>query len=179
MKRIQRPVIAGVVIACFIFIFAPFVHAPSDNTFDASAFVSEKEVHKEEKEDSREDDEDGLRNEYITKKFIVTAYYAPLPDQTFYVTGSYLDDKVLNGKGVATYSGKIPEVGHIAADLSVLPLGTTLVIPGYGEGVVEDIGGRIKGNRLDVFMGYGEEGMVRALDWGKKILDVKIINEEA
>jgi hypothetical protein len=30
--------------------------------------------------------------------FIVTAYYSPLPDQDYYITGNYKDDIILNGQ---------------------------------------------------------------------------------
>ncbi len=108
-----------------------------------------------------------------SEKFMVTAYYAPLPNQENYVTGSYISDKILNGWGV-TYSGKKPDIGHVAADLDVFCLGTRLYVPGYGLGVVEDTGGRIKGKRLDVFMGYGDEGMKKALEWGVKLIKIEV-----
>ena len=33
--------------------------------------------------------------------YIITAYYSPLPDQDFYLKGSYELDIRLNGKGIA------------------------------------------------------------------------------
>jgi len=30
--------------------------------------------------------------------FIVTAYYSPLPDQEYYITGNYEDEIILNGR---------------------------------------------------------------------------------
>ena len=50
-----------------------------------------------------------------------------------------------------TASGTIPTEGRtIAADINVIPFGTTVIINGH-EYVVEDIGGAIQGNRIDVF----------------------------
>ena len=43
-------------------------------------------------------------------------------------------------------------------------------IPGYGYGRVEDIGGALKGARLDAWFPSHSE----ALKWGKKTLDVKV-----
>jgi len=40
------------------------------------------------------------------KTFIVTAYYSPLPDQSFYLKGSYEADIRLNGNGTHGASGK-------------------------------------------------------------------------
>jgi 3D (Asp-Asp-Asp) domain-containing protein/peptidoglycan hydrolase CwlO-like protein len=42
--------------------------------------------------------------------------------------------------------------GVVAVDPSVIPLGTRMTIPGYGEGVAADTGGGIKGLRIDVWV---------------------------
>lgn len=61
--------------------------------------------------------------------------------------------------------------GTVAADTRHYPFGTRLVIPGYGEGIVEDRGGAIRGpQRLDVFF----ESHRRALRWGRQKLDVEV-----
>lgn len=62
----------------------------------------------------------------------------------------------------------------IAADLNVFPLGTILFIPGYGYGVVADIGGAIKGEELDLYFSSVEDVYDQ---WGKKTLDVYVIKE--
>lgn len=51
-----------------------------------------------------------------------------------------------------------------------------MVIPGYGIGVVEDIGGAIKKNRIDLFMGKGERALNKALKWGKKEIEIVVIH---
>ena len=104
-----------------------------------------------------------------------TAYYAPLPNQSRYATGSYEGDIRLNGTGI-TKSGKVVERGHIAADWTILPQGTVVHIPGYGRGIVEDIGSAIKGNRIDLFMGYGEEALEEALQWGRREKRVIVVS---
>ncbi len=56
-----------------------------------------------------------------------------------------------------TYSGTVARVGAIAVDPSVIPLGTRLYIVTndgryiYGHCVAEDIGGSIKGNKVDLY----------------------------
>lgn len=61
--------------------------------------------------------------------------------------------------------------GTVAADTSYYPFGTRMKIPGYGEGVVEDRGGAIKGpDRLDVYF----DSHRRARRWGRQRLDVEI-----
>jgi cystine transport system substrate-binding protein len=42
--------------------------------------------------------------------------------------------------------------GIVAVDPSVIPLGTRMSIPGYGEGVAADVGGGVSGNHIDVWM---------------------------
>ncbi len=42
--------------------------------------------------------------------------------------------------------------GIVAVDPAVIPLGTRMTIPGYGEGVAADVGGAIKGNRIDLWV---------------------------
>lgn len=61
-----------------------------------------------------------------------------------------------------TASGTIPTEGRtIAADPSVLPYGTVVVVDGY-EYVVEDTGGAMNGNAIDIYFSSHEA----ALEWG-------------
>ncbi len=76
-----------------------------------------------------------------------------------------------------TYSGvKVTRdlYSTIAADLSVFPLGTILFIPDYGYGVVTDIGGAIKGNKIDLYFETVEDVYK---EWGKREVDVYVIKE--
>ncbi|MGA0333104.1 MAG: 3D domain-containing protein [Kiritimatiellia bacterium] len=66
--------------------------------------------------------------------------------------------------------GSVARRGTVAADTSVLPMGTILYIPGYGWGQVRDRGSAIQGNRLDLFFDSHEE----ALEWGRQQVQVKI-----
>jgi cystine transport system substrate-binding protein len=52
--------------------------------------------------------------------------------------------------------------GVVAVDPAVIPLGTRLTIPGYGEGVAADTGPAIRGLRIDVWVRTPRE----ALLWG-------------
>jgi 3D (Asp-Asp-Asp) domain-containing protein len=91
-----------------------------------------------------------------------TGYYRPEEDQDFYVTGSYEEDLELNGQGI-TASGKEVRKGYVAVDPSVIPLGTEFHTEEYGILKAEDTGGRIKGNRIDIFAGNGQNGLIKAL----------------
>lgn len=116
-----------------------------------------------------------------TKTFIISAYYSPLQGQQKYVTGSYAGDIRLNGSGVNGADGTPVYPGMIAAPRTY-PFGTKMHIPGVGTVAVHDRGGAIvssgqRGNahdRLDVWMGYGDKGLQRALSWGKRTVDVTV-----
>lgn len=111
-----------------------------------------------------------------TGGFVITAYYKPNPNQKKFATGSYKGDLRLNGTG-RTFSGKEAKEGYAAADLAVLPLGTLVSIPGHKVVQIEDTGGDIKGKRIDIFMGEGDLGLARALEWGKKKLTIEVLKK--
>jgi len=97
----------------------------------------------------------------------VSAYYSPLPDQSRYSTGSYESEKRLNGNGTNGADGTEVYQGMIAAPRE-FPFGTKINIEGYGVGAVHDRGGAINDNRIDIWMGFGDEGLNRALNWGMR-----------
>lgn len=67
-----------------------------------------------------------------------------------------------------TNSGTVPKEGRtIAADWSVLPEGSEVVICGHPY-VVEDTGGSIKGNRIDIYF----ESHKAALEYGIQDVDL-------
>lgn len=70
-----------------------------------------------------------------------------------------------------TSSGTKATPGRTAAASSSLPFGTKLKINGKTY-VVEDRGGAIKGNRIDIYVGSHAE----ALAWGVKYLPVEVVN---
>lgn len=59
-------------------------------------------------------------------------------------------DRFCYGCTSYTYTGKLLEKGMVAVDPTVIPLGTHLYVPGYGDACAEDIGGAVKGNRIDL-----------------------------
>lgn len=70
-----------------------------------------------------------------------------------------------------TATGTLARRGVAAADWRVYPPGTRLFVPDYGEVVVEDRGGAVKGQRLDLFFDSREE----ALQWGRRNVEVRVI----
>ncbi|PIZ75741.1 hypothetical protein COY05_03320 [Candidatus Peregrinibacteria bacterium CG_4_10_14_0_2_um_filter_38_24] len=123
---------------------------------------------------------DGVSYPY-TDTFTISAYYSPLPCQQRYATGSYEADIRLNGHGVHGADGTDVYPGMVAAPKSY-PFGTKLYIPGIGIVAVHDRGGAIvaangdpnRHDRLDIWMGYGDIGLKRALAWGKRNVDVTV-----
>ena len=75
---------------------------------------------------------------------------------------------------VYTASGAIAEEGvTIAADWSVYSPGTILYIEGIGERTVQDRGGAIRGQKIDVFFNSHED----ALRFGRQEVRIKVISD--
>lgn len=70
-----------------------------------------------------------------------------------------------------TYTGTVARKGVVAVDPSVIPLGTKVYVPGYGIAIAEDVGGAIKGDRVDVCF----NSVTDALNWGVKYTTVYIL----
>ncbi|WP_208560303.1 3D domain-containing protein [Marinilactibacillus kalidii] len=60
----------------------------------------------------------------------------------------------------------------IAVDPSVIPLGSTVEIPGKGTYIAGDTGSAIKGNKIDIHFSTVAE----AYAWGRKNITIKILN---
>ena len=78
-----------------------------------------------------------------------------------------------SGDGAGITATGLPAVRGIAAvDPDVIPLGTRLFIPGYGEAIAADTGGAIVGNKIDLVMdSYGE-----AMDFGRQDVTVYVLD---
>ena len=71
---------------------------------------------------------------------------------------------------VYTASGEVAEEGiTIAADWTVLPKGTVVEIDGVGTRIVQDKGGAIKGNRIDIYFLSHQE----ALEYGRQTVQLR------
>ena len=75
------------------------------------------------------------------------------------------------GNGWYTARGTLLRRGIIAVDPDVIPLGTRVYIPGYGEAIADDTGGAIVGNRIDIAFDSHEE----AIWFGRQQLEIYII----
>ncbi len=60
--------------------------------------------------------------------------------------------------------------GVVAVDPSVIPLGTRMYIPGYGEGVAADTGSAVRGREIDLWF----PTRAQALAWGRRTVTITI-----
>ncbi len=107
-----------------------------------------------------EDDATSPRNQVTTAQ--------PLAPPASFVATAYS----LRGR---TASGRMVSRGMIAADPSVLPLGSRVLLehPGYsGEYVVADTGGGIRGRRIDIWTPSAGE----AMRFGKRTVKLTVLS---
>jgi cystine transport system substrate-binding protein len=60
--------------------------------------------------------------------------------------------------------------GVVAVDPRVIPLGTRMTIPGYGEAVAADTGGAVRGATIDVWF----PTVAQALAWGRRSITITL-----
>lgn len=60
--------------------------------------------------------------------------------------------------------------GVVAVDPSVIPLGTRMTIPGYGEAIAADTGGAVHGNVIDLWF----PSTAQAIQWGRRTVTITI-----
>jgi 3D (Asp-Asp-Asp) domain-containing protein len=70
----------------------------------------------------------------------------------------------------ATATGLSTGWGTVAVDPSVIPLGTRMTIPGYGQGVAADTGGGVSGGTIDLWFPTTAE----ALRWGRRVVTITL-----
>ncbi len=59
--------------------------------------------------------------------------------------------------------------GVVAVDPNVIPLGSKLYVPGYGDGVAADVGGGISGAVIDLWMPYA-----KCAAWGRHSITITV-----
>ncbi len=89
----------------------------------------------------------------------------------YYAFGSGGND--INGNGI-TATGLRARKGIVAVDPRVIPLGTKLFIPGYGEALAADTGGWIKGNRIDLCF----ESLEESFRFGRRKIRVYLLDNQ-
>jgi len=69
-----------------------------------------------------------------------------------------------------TATGLPVGLGIVAVDPAVIPLGTRLTIPGYGEGIAADTGGAVQGMTIDLWF----PTLTAAMAWGRRTVTVTL-----
>jgi len=101
------------------------------------------------------------------KEFYVTATaYTADPSENGYKPGETVKSKL--GHNLTAN----PNMKLIAVDPSVIPLGSTVYVEGYGTAIAGDTGSAIKGHIIDLLM----PNSAQANDWGRRTVKVKILN---
>ena len=60
--------------------------------------------------------------------------------------------------------------GVVAVDPAIIPLGTRMTIPGYGEGVAADVGNAVRGASIDLWFPTRQQ----ALAWGRRVVTITL-----
>jgi cystine transport system substrate-binding protein len=72
--------------------------------------------------------------------------------------------------GGHTSTGIPVAFGVVAVDPSLIPLGTRLTIPGYGDAVAADTGGGVRGATIDVWF----PTLAQARAWGRRTVTITL-----
>lgn len=119
--------------------------------------------------------EEGTRTTFVSSRGQVTRFVRALKmtatayDATFESCGKHPD----NPNYGITYSGLRVRPGIVAVDPKVIPLGTYLYVEGYGEALAADIGGAIKGNRIDLYYELPKD----VAKYGKRTVKVYVLDK--
>lgn len=70
-----------------------------------------------------------------------------------------------------TARGNALRRGFVSVDPNVIPLGTELFIEGYGYAIADDVGGAIKGHRIDLAM----DSHYEAIQWGRRTVRAYVL----
>ncbi len=108
------------------------------------------------------------------KEFTVREVTEPKEDVEWYyfMASGYSANDPSQGTNNITATGKKIAEGMVAVDPEVIPLGTRIEIKDMGTFIAEDTGGKIKGNRIDIYFDSKEE----AKNFGIKGIWVKMVD---
>ena len=88
----------------------------------------------------------------------------------YFVATGYSANDPLQGTNNITATGKEIKKGMIAVDPKIIPLGTQIEIKDMGFFIAEDTGGKIRGNRIDIYFETKEE----AKSFGRQVIWVRM-----
>ncbi|MCL4415217.1 MAG: 3D domain-containing protein [Actinobacteria bacterium] len=118
----------------------------------------------------------GKNTEVIVQKepYLVTEYkeIEKKVEWFYFVATGYSKNDISQGTTDKTATGKIAVEGIIAVDPKIIPFGTSVEIKDVGVFLAADRGGKIKGNRIDIFFNSKEE----ARDFGRRGVWLRFLN---
>jgi len=161
MSRILKVAVASIILlATHHIILNPSIESNDEAFFDVS--VKNEEVHIPQIETTR----------VAESKKVVTRGSGKRTLGVFSVS-AYCDCEKCCGKtdGITSSGTHVKEGRTIAVDPDVIPIGSKVYIEGVGYRIAEDIGGAIKGNKIDLFFNSHQE----ALDFGRQKLEVHFV----
>lgn len=91
----------------------------------------------------------------------------------YFVATGYSANDSTQGTDNITATGKEVYEGVIAVDPRIIPLGTTVEIKDLGKFIAEDTGGKIKGNRIDIYFNSKKE----AKKFGRQNIWLRMITD--
>lgn len=130
------------------------------NTTSQESNKAKKEDGKKDKVKSKEVSNEGKQDSAAKTITVTATAYTAKCDGCSGITSTGID---LNAN---------PNKKVIAVDPKVIPLGTKVHVEGYGEAIAGDVGGAIKGKKIDVHVPTKSE----ASSWGVKTVDVTILD---
>ncbi|MDI3509110.1 MAG: hypothetical protein PWP55_1302, partial [Clostridiales bacterium] len=109
--------------------------------------------------------ERGTAQSFVTSRGASIRYSKVLTMSASAYTAGY------DGVNNTTSTGQSVRRGIAAVDPRIIPLGTRLYVEGYGFAVAADVGGAIKGNKIDLYM----ETLSQARAFGRRTVKVYIL----
>ena len=110
----------------------------------------------------------------VVEKAQAVQSQAPAPAATAPAPPAILGTITVTSTGYSlpghTATGLPVGYGVVAVDPSVIPLGTNMTIPGYGEGVAADTGSAVTGYRIDLWF----PTLADALAWGRRTVTITL-----
>lgn len=110
---------------------------------------------------------------YVSSKYLKRTTKVSNSGRTMYVTSTAYT-AYCSGCSGRTATGinlrKNPNKKVIAVDPLVIPLGSKVVVQGYGTAIAGDTGGAIRGKRIDVF----KSSKRAALNWGRRTVKITV-----
>lgn len=124
-----------------------------------------------------QDDRDGqdttIDSETFVIKQIETVEQKVETEWYYFVATAYSADDRSQGTNSTTATGKKVREGIIAVDPDIIPLGTNIEIKDMGVFIAEDTGGKIKGNRVDIYFDSKQE----AKEFGRQGIWIRFLDD--